>query len=95
MSAEKLPKHMSFALPVIKKLESLSIDTGLETQELALGYVKRAYPNAKILFGAETPKQVEENIAMWRKNPQKDFGEQARELFDDIEERVLNPVFWK
>jgi len=94
MRAEQLPKHMSFALPVLKELELLSIDTGLTTQRLALGYVKKAYPNAKILFGAETPWQVEENVGMWRRNFQEDFVEQARELFDDIEERVLNPVFW-
>jgi len=94
MRAERLPKHMSFALPVLKKIKALSIDTGLTTQELALGYVKRAYPNAKIIFGAETPRQVEENVGMWKRNPQKDFSRQARELFDDIEERVLNPVFW-
>ena len=94
MSAEQLPKHMSFALPILKKIKALSIDTGLTTQELALCYVKRAYPDAKILFGAETPKQVEENVGIWRRNPQEDFGKQAREMFDEIEERVLNPVSW-
>ena len=94
MSPEELPKHMRFALPVLEKLESLSIDTGLEMQELALFYVKKAYPNAKIIFGAETLRQVEENVGMWRRNPQEDFVEQARELFDEIEQRVLNPASW-
>ena len=94
LSAEQLPKNMSLALPVLKNIKALSIDTGLTTQELALCYVKRAYPNAGILFGVETPSQVEENVGIWRRNPQEDFVEQARELFNDIEERVLNPVFW-
>jgi len=95
MRVEQLAKHMRFALPVLKKLKALSIDTGLKTQELALAYVKRAYPNAKILFGAETPRQVEENAELWRRNPQEDFVEQARGLFNDIEERVLNPASWR
>jgi len=94
LNVAQLPENMGFALPVLKKMKALSIDTRLTRQELALGYVKRAYPSAKILFGAETPEQVEENVSMWRKNPQKDFGEQARKLFDDIEERILNPVSW-
>ena len=95
MNAEQLPKDMSFALPVLKRIKALSMDTGLAMQELALGYVKKAYPNAKILFGAETPRQVEENVGMWRRNPREDFIEKARELFDDVEERVLSPGFWK
>ena len=95
INVEQLPKHMTFALPVLKKIEGVSIDTGLTMKELALGYVKRAYPNAKILFGAETPRQVEENVDMWRRNPQEDFIEQAKELFDDVEERVLNPASWR
>jgi aryl-alcohol dehydrogenase-like predicted oxidoreductase len=95
INAEKLPEHMSFALPVLKKLEALSMGAGLTMKELALGYVKRAYPNVKILFGAETPRQIEENVGMWRRNPQGDFVEQARELFDDVEPRVLNPVLWR
>ena len=69
MSAEQLPKHMSFALPVLKRINALSMDTRLTMQELALGYVKRAYPNAKIIFGAETTRQVEENLEIWRSKP--------------------------
>jgi len=91
----ELPKHMSFALPVLKKLEDLSREVCVARQELALSYVKAAYPEAKIVFGAETPNQVDENIRAWKKNSSQDFVVRVRKLFANVEEKVLNPILWK
>jgi len=94
MSVKELPRDMQFAAPVLKRLDKLCRDSGLTRQSLALGYAKRAYPYSKILFGVETPEQVEENVAYWNGNLPVAAVDHVREVFDNVDERILNPVFW-
>lgn len=94
MSVEELPKHMQFAAPVLEKLDELCSDSGLTRQGLALGYAKYAYPDSKILFGVETPEQLEENIAYWNKELPFYVIDHVQQVFNNVEERILNPAFW-
>ena len=94
MSVEELPKHMQFAAPVLKMLDELCSDSGITRQGLALGYAKYAYPNSKILFGVETPDQLEENIVYWNENLPVAVIDHVKEVFNNVEERILNPALW-
>jgi len=94
MSVKELPGHMQFVAPVLKRLDGLCRDAGLTRQGLALGYARYAYPYAKILFGVETPEQVEENMVYWNENVPIAIIDHVREVFDNVDERILNPVFW-
>ena len=95
MRIEELPRHMEFAASVLRRIDSLCNDAGLTRQALSLGYVKEAYPNAKIIFGAESHEQVEENMVYWNESLPVDMVDRVKETFDNVEERILNPVFWK
>ncbi len=95
MSVEELPRHMQFATPLLIKLDEFCRCSGLTRQGLALGYVREAYQDAKIIFGAESPAQVKENIIYWNESLPVDMVGRVREAFDNVEERILNPVFWK
>ena len=94
MSIEELPKHMQFAAPVLKMLDELCSNSGLTRQGLALGYAKYAYPDSKILFGVETPGQLEENIAYWNENLSVSIIDQVQKVFNKVDERILNPALW-
>ena len=94
MGVEELPKHIQFAAPVLEMLDEICSETGLTRQGLALGYARYAYPNSKILFGVETPEQIEENIAYWNEELPVQVIEHVKKVFNNVEERILNPALW-
>ena len=94
MNPREIPAKMAFARPVIEKLVSLSNDSGLLRQEMALGYIKSEMPNAYVIFGAETPEQVRENVEAWKKKMPESLGNKVRALFANVDERILNPSLW-
>ncbi|MCK4820652.1 aldo/keto reductase [bacterium] len=94
VNSDNLPANMQFAFEVLKMLEVLSQETGLSKQDLALGYVKQAFPKAKIVFGVETLGQLNDNLKSWKSALPVDIIEYAQEEFKYVEERVLNPTLW-
>ena len=94
MDRDKLPISMKFAKPVLKELCQFSKEVNLTRHELALGYVKKAYPNAKILFGSETATQVETNKKAWGTEFPEALIPVVRDIFFQVDEKILNPSLW-
>ena len=94
MNAEDLPEQMQFAIPILNNLEALSRETGLSKQDLALGYVREAFPETNVVFGAETAEQIRSNLKSWKKTLPNGFVERIQKDFAYVEERVLNPALW-
>ena len=94
MDHQDIPERMSFALPVLEKLEALRSEYGMSMQELAFGYIRAEYPNAKVLFGADTPEQVRENYEKWDIPLPASCLKYTHNMFDDIDEKILNPALW-
>ena len=94
MGCGRVPKNMQFAVEVLKKLEDYSRETGLSKQDLALGYVRQAFPKTKVVFGVESPDQIRGNLKGWERTFPVDFVERVQEEFGYVEERILNPGLW-
>ena len=94
MNPEEVPDKMDFARSVIEKIESLSNDSGLSRQEIALGYIKSEMSNAHVIFGAETASQVRENMTAWQKDIPRSLGNKIRTIFVNVDESILNPSLW-
>ncbi len=94
MDSKDIPDNMSFARPVIEKLESFSVDLNISRQELAMCYIKSEMPGAKVVFGTDTPGQVRENLACWGKELPSSFVPEAKKLFNNVDEKILNPSLW-
>lgn len=94
MDLKEIPEKMVFAKPVLEKLESLSTDLGLTRKEMALSYIKSEIPDARVIFGADTPEHVRENLLCWEKEPLPSLGTRVKDLFNHIDERILNPALW-
>jgi aryl-alcohol dehydrogenase-like predicted oxidoreductase len=94
MNADDLPEKMAYAKPVLKKLGSISSEFGLTRRELALGYVKTEMPESKVIFGADIPEHVSENAASWKKAVPVSLCLKVKEVFDSVDEKILNPVLW-
>ena len=95
MDNDKLPVSMEFAEPVLKKFCKLSRKVKLTRHELAVGYVKSVYPNARILFGAETIEQVKNNIYIWKKDCSESVVNLIHDEFYQVDEQILNPSLWR
>jgi len=94
LSVDELPFQMRFAAPIVQKLQDLADQTRLSKKEIALGYVKAAYPEAAVIFGAEAEDQIDENVEIWRKTPPADLIQRIRENFSDADVRIVNPAMW-
>lgn len=95
LKSNELPNHLHFAESVIRKLEVFLAKNDYLIKPLSLGYVKQAFPKAKVLIGIETPEQVEENIQIWSGDQPEDVVTRVRCAFPDVDERILNPSLWK
>jgi len=94
MDSKRVPPKMQFAVEALRKLGDFSQETGLSKQELALTYVKLAYPQTKIVFGVETPEQISGNLKSWETTLPVGFVERVAEEFGYVEEKILNPALW-
>lgn len=94
MDLNKVPSHMAFARPVLEKIGQLSSDLNLTKQELAIGYIKNAYPGAKILLGIENAEQMLMNIEIFQKEYPVEIVASVKGYLNDSDERILNPSLW-
>lgn len=94
MESHGLPIKMQFARPVLEKLQSVGQAFNLTPLEMALGYVKAEFPEAKIIFGVETIKQLKNDLRCWNSTIPKKFINHVRREFGIIDEIILNPVLW-
>ena len=94
LNPDDLPSNMMFAYQTLNQYESLVKKHNTSKFELALGYVKKAYPKAKIIVGTETSHQVNECLSTWQSVIPDNILNDVRELFMDVDKRILNPGLW-
>jgi len=94
MGKESLPEHMKFAVNVIDKVEQLCQAFNLTKQELAMRYIMQKYPRAFIVVGAETQKQLKNNVNIWKYSKPVSVVTEVDSIFSDLDERIINPTLW-
>jgi len=89
-----LPPNMEFMRTEISKLVAMASYCRLTRLELAIGYLKTLFPEAKLIFGAETPEQVQEIVEAFEKHSYiKTIW--IRDVFNRVSDRVLIPKLWR
>jgi aryl-alcohol dehydrogenase-like predicted oxidoreductase len=94
MTPGELPRHMQFARKTLEQFRSFFAAYHLDPRLLALGYVRDAYPGAKVLFGAETPEQVSINLDYWQTPLPKAVIDAVADVFSRVDPVLLNPALW-
>ncbi|MGB2753760.1 MAG: aldo/keto reductase [Phycisphaerae bacterium] len=94
MGPAEIPDALAAVRPGVERLEALARDLDLTRQELALLAVRDAAPRARLIFGAETPAQVRDNLRAWARRSVPDLWQRAREAVGPVDERLLNPALW-
>jgi len=95
MEPRNLPPKMQFAKPALETLNRFCAEQDLDKQYFVIHYLLRRYPQAVIIFGAETPEQVLENSRIMEQDM---IAAEKCRLWDQIypedNHRLLNPRLW-
>jgi len=94
MNLEDLPQRMLFAKPALVHLDQVSQKYRFTPLQIALIYVKQKYPSTKLLFGAESIEQVEQNIEAWKGSLPDQLMKEIEEIFFGIDEKIVDPAKW-
>lgn len=78
----------------VRQVRELACDAGLSIQQFALAWVRRAYGDAYVLVGAETPTQVAENLEGWNAPLPEAVYEKSRTLFKGVGPEILHIPYW-
>jgi aryl-alcohol dehydrogenase-like predicted oxidoreductase len=89
-----LPASMAFVEPILRKIDNLCARFHYNRQEIALHYIKVKYPQARIIVGAETPAQLEQNLIIWKDKFTSTFEINEVDSWSDADERIINPSLW-
>ncbi len=91
---EEIPSGIKSAAAHLQRLRELAQEFGFTIYQLALGYVLTKWPQARVIFGAEMPSQVEENCRL--ATTILDAGQMNRieQTFAGVEEKILHPGLW-
>lgn len=95
LAKEKVPDYLQKAVPVLKKLDKFSKETGKSRVELAVGYVKREEGVSYLVFGVDSQEQLAEDIKVFEKDLPKDLYMEMQKEFQGIREDLVIPSLWK
>ncbi len=95
MEIEKIPVRIPMAREIVTKLEQYANESGLSRKALCLAYVQWKWPEAYIIFGAESKHQVMENVALWQQAPSNiNIFHRIEAEFAFLKEDLLNVALW-
>jgi len=94
MHPEDLPHKMAFALPTLIRWQKLCQDYFISPLQAALGYVLSEAPEASLVIGSETTRQIEENITILKKPSLNPNFIDALNNFQVDEPRIYKPTDW-
>lgn len=92
----ELKDHLKAAEPWLTLLHTFAEHEGMSVPELAFSYIHHMPGIASIVFGAETPEQVKENIALLQTPAisEKTLTGMAQ-VFSNVPDNVITPSMWE
>ncbi len=95
LPADKLSAKMEFAREPLERFHSLCQHYRLKPANMALGYVANKSPDTILLFGAEVPAQIVENISLYKNlSCPKSAIDEIDVCFADLDTKLINPSQW-
>lgn len=91
---DRLPAHLAEARPLVARFQSIAAEHGLTWNAAALGFVREAWPEARLVFGAETLEQLLQNAGDNARPLAPAAFAALRQAFDTVPERIVNPSLW-
>lgn len=96
MPADRLPNHLGGLVPAVQRFHEICDLAHVPPASLALGWLLRRFPECEVLFGAERPEQIRENMSSL--DHVATLEESIFEALDTVippqEAALLNPSLW-
>jgi len=94
MDPETVSKKLNMAKESLIAFRELASRRKFQPNELALKYVLSKWHHADVIVGAETVKQVADNLKVAGQNLAEDCIQEIDNTFRETEERIINPDCW-
>ena len=96
MKPEDLPVHLTPLAPALAEFRGLCAAHDLAPATLALAWALRRYPESFVLFGAESPEQVRQNLDMLGKADRilPTLAASLEPIMPPQVDTLLNPSLW-
>ena len=95
MEPDVLPVHLSHARPYLEQFRAIAFDYGMSPLQAAFAYVNAHHGIDHIVFGVETPAQLEEILGLANKERNEECMQELKTAFAIVDETIVNPVLWK
>lgn len=95
MRAEDVPDHLIQAVPHVRKFENIAKRHDIKPLAMAMAYIRQTCPGCRVLFGAETLCQVNENIVNWNASISGVALREIEQSFADVPDSIVNPTLWE
>lgn len=95
MDSENLPDRVSFARDYLLQYDTICKEYSIPKLNAAIGYVAQKQGIDYIVFGVDNLKQLEEYISLKNKHLPEEMINRIDEVFDNLPEKLVNPVLWK
>ena len=95
MDESNLPANMLFAKGYIKKFNDLCLKYNVDRLSTAVNYVASNEYIDYIVFGVDNMEQLLQYISIRNNNLSSGLIEDIKKEFDDVPEKLVNPILWK
>ena len=95
MEPERLPEHMRFARPYLKRFRKVCEDNGISPLQAAIGYVGQHFGIDYVVFGVDNEAQMKEYLSLREMRLPDDMYAELADAFLQVEEKLVNPTLWK
>ena len=95
MDPEKLPDRVVFAKDYLLKYDTICKEFSIPKLNAAIGYVAQKQGIDYVVFGVDNNKQLEEYISLENNRLPQKMIDRIDAVFNDVPEKLVNPVLWK
>ncbi len=95
LDPETLSGNLVAAASAIRALRDIAAAHGLSVHETCMAYVRARLPGARVVIGVETPRQVAENAALWKKPDEPDIVAELATIQAGFPRELLDPWNWR
>ncbi|MDF2668158.1 MAG: aldo/keto reductase [Paenibacillus sp.] len=95
MEEQDLPAHLRDAAEPLRTMRAIAAQEGLSVAQLAVSFIRDLPQIHSIVFGAETPEQVRDNLELFHGPAISETGRAAIiAKLANLPEHIVNPVRW-
>lgn len=95
MKDEELPVHLQDAAKPLRALRVIADREGMTIAQLAVSFIRDLPQIHSIVFGAETPEQVRDNLLLFHSPAISEAGRaDIVAVHVDLPEHIVNPALW-